>query len=242
MAFYDHFSKSEYANMSRLGQHVVLFRNRFFIRHIKEHLHKESFSLLEIGPGKGFFAKACRDSNVQYAAIEANEHIAQQLHAEGFNVKTALVPPIPLDRQFDVIAFHHVLEHMKNADQVKELLTSCHEHLEDDGLLVISAPDITRCKEDFFAVDYSHEYPVSARRLEQLFFDHAYDVVLIKHYALFFTGSTITAILAYVGRMAWATGLLHLLFRKKAYKVKIGFLTSLFAIARKRKIEKRPTI
>jgi hypothetical protein len=67
-----------------------------------------------------------------------------------------------------VIWLSHVLEHASNYIEAKAMLAACHDRLDAGGYVTIIAPDIHHWKEEFWSVDWSHGFPTSLNRVEQL--------------------------------------------------------------------------
>ncbi len=233
MSFYDHLTSSPNASVTRMGKRLVRYRNKWLLDKISR-VASPLRSILEIGPGKGDFAYTCRDRGLAYTGIEINENLAEVLRKDGFTIVTAQVPPLLTTGTFDSIYMNQVFEHMPNANTALELLTSCYNCLSPNGVLLIAAPDYGMWKEDFFTSDYSHEYPVSAERLQQLLSDSRFDVVELGYYSLTMSGKALCAMLTGVVRSTWMIGLFHLFFGRRALKVKTSILPSVYAIAVKR--------
>jgi SAM-dependent methyltransferase len=127
---------------------------------------------LEIGPGEGDFARLCAAAGIGYQAVERNPTYQQKLQAEGFDVELGTVPPLPFpDERFDAICIMAVLEHMPTFEQAIELLSESYRVLKPDGLLAIEVPDFLRAGINFYAWDYTHSFPTTIVRLEQILFD-----------------------------------------------------------------------
>lgn len=231
--FYNHFTQAQDAKITGLGKIIVQLENRTILNLAKKHISTPKANVLEIGPGLGFFATECISSGYIYTAIEANQIMAQHLREDGYNVISAFVPPIPGPDLFDIIFMNQVFEHMKNRDQAAELIQSCKEHLAKEGILVISSPDIEFWKEDFFVGDYTHDYPTSQKRLEQIFIDNGMDILHSSIYSIIIAGRLAVGVLTLLVRGCYRLGFFHLLFGKKAFKAKSSLLPSCLIIGKK---------
>lgn len=216
MAFYDFFAKSK--KTTRVGRIINNYQNAHFLELIRAFVPSPQISLLEIGPGKGSFAKLCNDDqHISYTGIEANSAMFEALREGGFKVYKDFVPPINIEDRFDVILMNQVVEHMKGRDQVVELISSCRDRLLDNGIIIISSPEILFARDDFFA-DYTHDYPTSLPRLCQLLLDDGFKILHTDFYIFFARGYATTRILSALNRVA---GLARLFFAKRKYMVKV---------------------
>lgn len=220
MSFYDNFLQR--SEISKVGKILVDRQNNFYINTIIKNTPKKNknLSVLEIGPGKGYFAKKCKESGFKYTAIEANKELCQLLQKQGFKVIHKTVPPLCLLSKFDVIIMTHVLEHMPTASSALELLEQCKRKLNKKGLLIISTPDITYFKEDFFGCDYTHEFPLSLNTLKQIYFDLDLQIIFANVRVLTTNGLFIAKTFQLAVDFLYSLGFLNILFGEKAYKVK----------------------
>lgn len=114
-------------------------------------------TVLEIGPGAGYFAKHWMERNpstVQYTGVESDA----TTHANLRNYKVdvyAKLDEVPHDRDFDLVVISHVLEH--TTDPVS-FINECTKKLSPGGILFIEVP----CN------DYQHK---SLDEPHLLFFD-----------------------------------------------------------------------
>jgi len=233
MAFYDNFYKR--SGVSDLGRYIIHKQHDLYINLIKKHTNKksENIRVLEIGPGKGFFAKRCNDEGFKYQAIEANKKMCEALKKSGFTVHNDYVPPINLSDKFDVIFMAQVLEHMKDRDEALKLFQNCQENLKKQGLLIISVPDIRFWKENFWGADYTHNYPLSIYSLQQIFVDFDMSIKYTNLQALFFRGVILTKLLYILMQIFYFLGLIKLVWRRKAYKIKNLFSASCIVVGQK---------
>ncbi|MBS8122405.1 class I SAM-dependent methyltransferase [Candidatus Vampirococcus lugosii] len=233
MGFYDNFSKGKNGSTTKIGKKTVDYRNNFFIKLIKQNIDKKDINILEIGPGKGFFAKKCLENNFNYKAIEGNKIMADNLKKNGIDVINDFVPPINIEQKFDVIFMNQVFEHMDNKYKAIELLDSCYERLNNGGIVLTATPDYKIFKEDFFICDYTHSLPTSINSLQQMFFDTGFKVIYKNYYTLFFQGFFLSRLTSYISIFLYNIGFLKLLFWNKSYKVKTSLLNSILLIGKK---------
>lgn len=231
MAFYDYFHDADTSSITTIGRRLVDLQNDFFVRLIRRFCADPDPAILEIGCGHGFFADRCRESGLSYTAIEANAKLAGGLAKKGFDVVQDFAPPISLARKFDVIFMDQVFEHMKHRDQAIEMIETCRAHLHTRGILIICSPDIFTMREDFYS-DYTHSYPTSMPVLTQILSDGSFDVIYQNYLIFFLRGQLLTRVMARMVRIAYSTGLFHLVFRKKARSAKTALLPSCVVIGR----------
>jgi SAM-dependent methyltransferase len=224
---------SEDQTITRAGRWIVERQNRFLMTLIDTHIGSVPHpSVLEVGPGHGAFANACRTRGFGYDCVEASRSMAERLRADGFEVTVSAVPPLPDGGKRDVIVIQHVLEHMRGVDEALALICQCTARLLPGGLLIISGPDITVMKEDFFDCDYTHAFPTSVRRLRQLVYDAGLTVIASGLQNAFGTYPLVLRTIASCARFAYAFGIFQMLFRHKAYTAKTSLYPSCYAVGR----------
>ena len=229
MSKYTFFSESDGA--TAVGRWIVARQNRFLIGLIqKHHPSAGSISVLEVGPGHGAFAKACTERGLTYEAVEGNAAMAERLRREGYVVTATTVPPLPAGEKKDVIVIQHVLEHMRGVDEALTLLCQCAERLVPGGLLIVSGPDITVMKDEFFDCDYTHAFPTSVRRLTQIFHDAGLRVVASGLQNALGTFRPLLRTIGGCARLAHTLGLFRLLFGDRAYIAKTSLYASCYAV------------
>lgn len=233
MAKYDNYIGR--TNITRTGKKIVDNRNKFFIKKIQKHSGKElnELSFLELGPGNGYMAELCSEYGIKYSAIEGNEMLASALKAKGYDVSVSYFPPIEHSGKFDVIFFNQVFEHMPNSDTGMKLLEDCYNHLNDNGLVLLAAPEILMFKDDFFACDYTHNMPTSLISSEQMLLDSGFAPKELGHYTLNVTGTFICGVISRLTHIFYDLKFFHVFFGKKHYKIKTSLLPSFYVLAQK---------
>lgn len=234
MAFYDNYYLTRQESLTPIGKRIVDHWNQFFIHLIIKSINKapKNISVLEIGPGKGYFARLLTKQGFQYSGIEANLTMAKSLQKSGFKVVPGLVPPIKLKKKFDVIFLDQVFEHMLNWQVATELLKQIQLHLNPGGIVIISCPDVAYWGSDFFVGDYTHTLPTSLRNLEQILLDNNFSILESGNYSLFTQNQFLCQIISMITKFTYSLGLFHLVFKSKAFKVKSSLLPACFTVAR----------
>jgi SAM-dependent methyltransferase len=143
--------------------------------------------VVEIGPGHGTFMRACQARGLLYTAVDANLGFLKQLE-EGRVIHT-FVPPLPLhDEICDAAVATHVIEHAAGFPQAQALLAEMVRIVRPGGYIVITAPDLLWYGNYFWDCDYSHNFPTSARRLQQMFFDQSLEIARLEYVYNHMTG------------------------------------------------------
>ena len=99
----------------------------------------------------------------------------ESLLEKGINVKQVSVPPFPEeDNRFDGIMMIQVFEHMPTLQAAEEVLKESYRVLRDDGKIMIISPSYLAWKDDFFDLDFTHTFPTTANRLQQMLQDSGF--------------------------------------------------------------------
>ncbi len=105
--------------------------------------HKSQGKLLEIGPWRGVFSVNAKDAGFDVTAIEMDQTCVDFLTGTvGVNAIQSIDPAATMDamtERFDVIAFWHSLEHLREPWKVIE---SAAARLAPGGILLIAVPNI----------------------------------------------------------------------------------------------------
>lgn len=165
--------------------------------------------LCEIGPGRGILAIEAKKQGLSYWAIDMDATALSHILAEKKFV--CRVPPMPEFPDVPVaIVIESVLEHMKDSQEVSELLSQCYERLAWRGILVIRVPEIRYAKWRFWDCAPDHTYVTSLRRLTTLTRSAGFTINRDGYYLDQFTG--LSAQLVYRFKSLWPWDLLHDVF------------------------------
>lgn len=98
---------------------------------------KDTDKVLEVGSGKGAFAKGLSKS--LYTGLEFSKNAIEIGKAEGINIRNQLVQDhaVEAHEAYDVVCFFQVLEHVS---KVRDFLESAATCLKKGGLLILSVP------------------------------------------------------------------------------------------------------
>ncbi len=102
---------------------------------------KPGMHILDIGAGGGEFLLAARRRGYQVEGIEPSAGYARYCRqAYGLDVHAATLADTELgDKRYDLITCNHSLEHMRDP---LGALARLHDHLDPDGYLYVSVPDL----------------------------------------------------------------------------------------------------
>jgi hypothetical protein len=171
-------------------------------------------TFLEIGSGHGLFAVACQRSQINYYGLEMNEDQAKALTLQGHNVLAMTVPPIPQGDPVQVIWMCHMLEHAGSYAEAKTIIQACYDRLDPQGYVVIIAPDIHHWREEFWSVDWSHGFPTSLNRVEQLLNETGFKISRSMHHTFTVTNPLAAWILSWSFRILLPLNFLDFWFKK----------------------------
>jgi SAM-dependent methyltransferase len=171
MAKYDFFSNQK---MSFLGSYISHKVGRKILHLILNNLIKINH-VLEIGPGRGFFAKYFCSHQIPYICYEPNRKLGEDLTALGAMVRQDYVPPIhESGASFDLIIISHVLEHMESPNVAYGLIAEASRVLKKGGLLVVFSPNAKNWGIDFYDIDATHSYVTTPSRIICMMTDNGF--------------------------------------------------------------------
>lgn len=167
---------NETAFESRINQY------NFFMQNID----KKVGSILDIGCGEGYFLSFF--SEWEKFGVEPSSTAVERANKnyEDENIICGFYEDVKYDeKQFDCISIRHVLEHVKN---LEEILKKIRYELKDDGCLYVEVPNVYQCVDlgditDFFG--YQHLYQFSSKTLENILNKYGFKVIkseIVKKY------------------------------------------------------------
>jgi len=147
--WYDHYH-AQRPKATKLGTYVARFSKKHTARLLGKFAPNSPPALLEIGPGKGLFAREF-GGLFTYTCLESNAFMANVLREEGITVIEGRFPETALEAEsFDTILMEHVFEHFVSVDEQMQVLTACFQSLRPGGVLAIAAPDYAAWGKYFF--------------------------------------------------------------------------------------------
>ncbi|HEX41787.1 MAG TPA: methyltransferase domain-containing protein, partial [Phycisphaerales bacterium] len=184
--------------------------------------------VLEIGPGRGDFARICLNTVARYHAVEPNARLADALAQSGAEVTRAVVPPLPpVKGVFDVVVMVNVMEHMDSMNNALTLTRQIFDVLKPNGRFVVCSPDYLNWRHHFYDCDFSHNFVTTARRLEQLMLNAGFIHVRTRYVGALLGGWPCLLSTAFVSRLPF--GALSAYVRRnrvffKLYKMQLALL------------------
>ncbi len=199
--------------------------------------HPRIVRMLEIGPGLGEIAKIGMAAQIDYHAIEMNFTRASALRKSGVSIAISYVPPIPAkDEKFDAVVVHNVIEHMPDFSAAIRFLGEIVRVTRGNGLVFINSPDYLAATRHFWDADYTHNFPVTMRRLNQMFRDQGLEIVNKGYFSGPISGGSAT-LASWSARCFPVEGISFLLgstsFTNRIHRAQMTFLRNVFMIGRK---------
>ena len=174
---------------------ILLKSNQNIIDFLLKLLPQKSLSILEIGPGKGYFYDALKTKimSFSYSALDKNINILKQLKIP--TIYQSDLPDLPvMKNKYDLIYLAYVVEHLKNGTEYFHLIKNCRKNLKLDGLIVLLMPNATLNGMEFWDMDYTHMFPPTKRGIYMGFADNGFTNIDVYEYndlALWLTGNPI---------------------------------------------------
>ncbi len=145
MGYFDRFFK---AKPTRIG--LWLARRAMYQALDRLLKHRDVKSVVEVGPGRGFFGKACIEKGINYLGIDCNQKGCEILLTKGLEMIQTYVPPFPEGIKLaDAFVAIHVIEHMPTLQRIFEFVEGARDLLNEDGLILLAEPDIRYIKDWF---------------------------------------------------------------------------------------------
>lgn len=233
MPFYDNFSMQ---GPTSLGAFIADREARNCLTTILK-LFKEANSLLEIGPGRGAFARSCLNINLNYTCIDISMPLLRDLSLADKKVQ-ALVPPLPFrSESFDIAYASNLLEHMLDFRTALFLLEEMRRVVRRGGLICHRVPNGMAWGMHFWNGDYTHSFFTTPRTVSQVYLDAGLRIEAVHPVSGFVVGP-IGQLVSVIGHLipTWIVG--HganptSRLSKVVYSAKTTFLLGFLIIGRK---------
>ena len=177
MPFYDnYFARSD--SISRVGKWIIAREVQNRIRLAQTLSNQGTLKTLELGPGRGHFAREVLSLGWEYQAVDASPAVLRLLREAGVEVLQSFVPPMPAEAGggYDLVLMEHFIEHMDSPASARALVDSICQSLSPNGLIIIVSPDFLAHRSNFWDCDYTHSFVTTAERLRQLLLDSNYKI------------------------------------------------------------------
>ena len=119
-------------------QNERLFRNIFKATLKKILKYKKKGSVLEVGSSTGLLLTLFLDVGWEVTGVEPSKKSVEYAKNHGIRTINKTFEKADIDGKYDVVIFNHVLEHLKDPEEV---LKKAYGLLKDDGILVINVPN-----------------------------------------------------------------------------------------------------
>ncbi len=197
--------RNRFGSIGRALKHWV---EHTYLKIILEHLAPAAPgrrpTLIEIGPGKGFFADVALE-HFDYTSMETSPILAERLSVRGIPCILGAFPDDLAaldDTVFSCAYLSHVLEHFDTRSAAAAAVSKCAELLADDGILIINCPNYLSHGDLFWETDYTHNYVTTPSRVETLCQDCGLEVVATERMVFGFRNPVARALLILAG---WLT-------------------------------------
>lgn len=212
MPFYDnYFARSN--SISPIGKWIVAREVQNRIRLVRRLSKQKSLKTLELGPGRGHFAREVLSLGWEYQAVDASPAVLRLLKEEGIEVLQSFVPPMPTEagNGYDLVLMEHFIEHMDSPASARALVDSICQSLSQNGLIIIVSPDFLAHRSNFWDCDYTHSFVTTAERLRQLLLDSNYKIRYVGYETLGIQNTFVTWLISELTHVMFMLRLAQLL-------------------------------
>ncbi|MDH5507917.1 MAG: class I SAM-dependent methyltransferase [Anaerolineae bacterium] len=240
MPFYDYFDTEE-RTITRIGRMIVWREITAHIQMIRQYRKTTGrLKVLEIGPGKGYFAKSALENGWDYTGIDGSATLVSRLKGYNIPVTLAHVPPIPESAggDYDAIVMEQLLEHMSTVREATTVVEDAYSRLVKGGVLLIASPDYKAQGAHFFDCDYTHNYVTTTRRVSQLLIDSGFTIAYKGYETLSISSEFATLLITMMTRILYASGIPAIIGKllnkeERMSKIKFTLLRSCVVVGRK---------
>jgi len=156
---------------TKLGLKIVEFRARTTIKTIKK--FTSGNRMLEIGPGRGIFAKEAIKQGYEYDAISPYQ---EELQIDGAHEVFYGAWPRMMKHSYDVIVAQHVIEHCAGYEQAFVFAEYAYKYLNKGGLFFVCAPDCRYGIQQFYLRDPTHQFVTNIHRVCNLLTNAQFEI------------------------------------------------------------------
>lgn len=144
---------------------------------------KKGAMILEIGSGRGDFAKVVKAHGFRYLGIEPSVSMRKNLIKRGLEIIGDPIPPINLgDESVDLVYSNAVIEHFENYSTVLEYFKESWRVLKKGGIICSVVPNCDTIGMIFYTQEYQHSFITNYGRLKNLSRDTGFEVIAYKYF------------------------------------------------------------
>ncbi|MGA7192560.1 MAG: class I SAM-dependent methyltransferase [Anaerolineales bacterium] len=185
MPFYENFTMK---NPTSFGTKMAAKEADNVLKAIISHRSKVD-SVLELGPGRGPFMRACKLRGLDYTCADISWTALRNLSGVEKRVQT-LVPPLPFASQaFDIAFASNVLEHMLDFRHALLLIEEMKRTVRPGGLICHRVPNAMAWGLHFWNGDYTHSFFTTPRTVSQVYLDAGLNILAIYPVSGFLVGA-----------------------------------------------------
>ena len=172
-------SASELFKKTSLSREKFLFEPRYNAFIANFDFDKNKGMLVDVGAGFGGFCELLKKKNFEkVTAIEPNVALANSCAVKGINTICEPYEDVNFDDQVTAIFAFEVIEHLYSPNN---FLNWCSKHLQKDGVLFLTTPDISGFETEALGVYsdcFCHEHLnlFTSRGLQELLSEHEFAV------------------------------------------------------------------
>lgn len=151
--------------------------------------YKPSGALFDVGAGSGILVKQAIAMGYQSEGIEPSEWLYRKAQEKQLPVSKGVISVEKINKKYDIITIIDVIEHVENPN---ELLAQARCLLQDDGLIVITTPDVDSFCAKLFGWKWWH-YRVAhityfnKRTLTKIIVKAGFEIIAAKRPSWYFT-------------------------------------------------------
>jgi len=170
----------------------------------------EVVKILEIGSGVGQLARRYLSAGYAYDAVEPTKSMREIVSKWGkefpsfgeiYSEKLPSKHYESLHNQYSHIVAVHMIEHFESPYIAHQALDQALEMLLPGGRIFVLTPDYLDYGKLFFDIDWSHCFPLTASRLEELLLDCGFEEVKIQTWRGPFKSAIPKALLWFISKL-----------------------------------------
>lgn len=184
MPFYENFSQKQ---PTKAGVKIAAREADNILKLILNY-NENIGSVLELGPGRGPFAKACQMYELDYTCADISLTLLRNVSSVEKRVQTR-VPRLPFaDNSFDLTFASNLLEHMIDFRDAFHFVDEMKRTTRPDGLVCHRVPNAMAWGMHFWNGDYTHGFFTTPRTVSQVYIDVGMDILAVYPVSGFFVG------------------------------------------------------